>query len=122
MGVCKSLSPGGSTTVGMVKDSSCYYVYGGIGVSETNATAFDVLTGTGFQWMNRPTSVTTIPTNAYQAGVDGGPEFVGRCNIHSDIFIGKIYNVQTFRYGYNGKEMNDCQNPDILLYDQDASG
>ena len=104
----------------MVKDSSCNYVYGG---SETNATDFDVLIGTGFQWMNRLRTATTYHKNAYEAGTDyGKPEYVGRCNIQVDTFVGKWFNDNTFRYGYKGKEMNDCQNPDILLCDKGASG
>ena len=119
LGVCETPTLDNTITVGVVKDSCCYYVYNG----EANATVFEVLTGTGFQWMNRPTSVTTIPTNAFEAGMDSNkPEYVGRCNIRTDTFVGKIWDVTNFHYGYNGEEMKDCLNPDILLCDQGASG
>ena len=104
----------------MLKDSSCYYVWGNY---EKNATAFEVLTGTGFQWMNSPSTVTTYHENSYPAGFDRGKhEYVGRCNIKVDTFVGKHYDGNIFHYGYNGKEMNDCSKPDILLCDKGASG
>ena len=120
LGVCRGPTPNNSTTVGMLKDSSCYISWG---FNVTNATTFDVLTGTGFQWVTNTKKVRTFPKKSYPAGYDWDQaEYVGRCNIKDDTFVGKIINTfDNFYYGYNGKELQDCKHPDILLCDQDPS-
>ena len=98
----------------MDNDNGCVITFGGS--VQSNAKQFEVLTGrSGYPW-KMPNKNQGIGNDAYEAGQDGGPLYLGRCPVRGQPFIGKVdSNVKMYFTMDGQKEETKCDNPPEIM-------